>query len=103
MKQTEQATVALNMALSQAERIETAFVRVGDIALALRSVINDARRKDAQAKEKAPDDALMPIMVKLTSDQARTILRKFKEWIGESPTDRDVYLLVSKAINENEK
>lgn len=102
MKQTEQATVTLNLALFQAERIETAFVRIGDIASAMRSVINEARRKDAQAKEKAPDDALIPVTVKLTLEQARTILRKYKQWTVESPTDRAIYVLVNKAINESE-
>src|SRR5260221_8053943 len=81
MKQTEQATVALNMVLFQAERIETAFGRIGDIASAFRSVINEARRKEAQAKEKAPDEAVIPIAVKVTFEQARTILRKYRHWI----------------------
>ena len=101
MKQAAQATVTLNMALFQAERIETAFGRIGDVASALRNVINEARRKDAQAKEKAPDDALIPVTVKVTLDQARTILRKYKEWL-DAPTDRDIYMLVNRAITESE-
>jgi predicted RNA-binding protein YlqC (UPF0109 family) len=101
MKQTEQATSTLNLKLFQAERIETAFGRIGDIASALRTVINEARRKDAQAKEKAPDDALIPVTVTLTLDQARKILRKYKEWL-DAPTDRDIYMLVNKAINASE-
>ena len=101
MKQTEQATVTLNMVLFQAERIETAFGRIGDIASALRNVINEARRKDAQSNVKAPDDVLIPVTVKLTFEQARTILRKYKEWL-DAPTDRDIYVLVNKAINEGE-
>jgi ribosomal protein L17 len=100
MKHTEQETVTLNMALFQAERIETAFGRIGDIASALRSIINEARRKDAQASEKAPDDALIPVTVKLTSKQARTILTVYKQWL-DAPTDRDIYMLVNKAINES--
>lgn len=101
MRQTEQATVTLNLKLFQAERIETAFGRTGDIASALRNVINEARRKEAQAKEKAPDDALIPVTVRLRLEQARTILKMYKQWI-DAPTDRDIYLLVNRALNESE-
>jgi hypothetical protein len=102
MKATENATVVLNMKLFQAERIETGFVRVGPIALVCRRVINEARSKDAHAKEKAPDEALIPVTVTLPLEGAKKILKRYAEWARESPTDRDIYLLVKKAIHESE-
>ena len=102
MKRTEETTVVLKMTLSQAERIETGFVRVGPIAVACRRVINEARRKDAQVKEKAPDEALIPVTIRLTLEGAKTILRRYAEWARESPTDRDIYVLVKRAIDESE-
>ena len=101
MKQAEQETITLNLLMVQATRIEDEFGRIGDIASALRSVINDALGKEAQAKEKAPDDALIPVRVELTLKQARTILAKFKRWI-DAPADRDIYVLVKSAIDESE-
>lgn len=100
MKMAEEATVVLSMTLSQAERTEDAFVRRGPIAATFRRVINEARRKDAQAKEKAPDDALIAVKVTVTVKQARTILNRYAEWL-DAPTDRAIYLLVKKALNES--
>ncbi len=99
---TDQATVTLCMAIFQAERIETSFGRMGDIATVFRSVINEARYKEGQAKERAPDDALIAVTIKLTLAQAKTISRKYKEWL-DAPTDREIYLLVNKAINQSER
>ncbi|HEY6305334.1 MAG TPA: hypothetical protein VI488_02615 [Candidatus Angelobacter sp.] len=100
MKKTEQATVPLNMTLSQAERIETEFVRIGPIALECRKVINEARTKDAHAKEKAPDEALIPVTVRLTLEGAKTILKRYGGLVRESPTDRAIYILVKNAIEK---
>jgi hypothetical protein len=100
MKATGEATVVLNMTLSQAERVETGFGKVGDIASAFRSIINEARGKDARAKEKAPDDALIPVTIIVTVRQARMILQRYAEWARESPTDRAIHMLVKKALDE---
>ena len=98
MKATQEATLALDMTLSQAERIETAFVCIGPIALACRRAINEARQQDAQAKEKAPDEALIPVTIRLTLEGAQTIRRKFEQWL-DAPTDRAIYILVKNAIH----
>jgi glutamine synthetase adenylyltransferase len=102
VKQAEQTTVVLNLKMVQAMRIETEFVKAGDIAKAMRNAIDAAYRKEAQAREKAPDDALIPLRVEVTLSQARTILNKFRPLIG-APSDRDVYMLLKSAINESEK
>jgi hypothetical protein len=106
MKQTEQATMTLKLLLVQATRIETEFGNMGDIAKAMRRVVNEALRKDAQATvaEKAKDDALIPVTVDVTLRQAREILTYFGRALKllNAPADRDIYVLVSKAINESE-
>ncbi len=101
MKPAEQTTIILNLLMVQAERIETGFGRIGDIASALRKVINEAYRENAQAKEKAPGEALIPIRAELTLKQARTILAKFRPWI-DAPSDRDIYVLVKNALDAAE-
>jgi hypothetical protein len=94
--------VVLNLKMVQATRIEDGFGRIGDIASALRNVINEAYQKEAQAKQKALDEALIPVRFELTLKQARTILNKFRPWI-DAPSDRDIYVLVKSAVDESER
>jgi hypothetical protein len=102
VKTRDEVPLALPVTLSQAERIEDEFVRRGPIAAAFRRVINETRRKEAQAKEKAPDDALIPVTVTVTVEQARTILSRYASLALDSPTDRAIFLLVKKALNETD-
>ena len=106
MKQTEQATITLNLLLVQATRIETEFGNIGHIAKAMRSVVNEALRKDAQATdaEKAKDNALIPVTVDVTLRQAREILTYFGRALKllNATADRDIYVLVNKAIGDVE-
>jgi hypothetical protein len=93
--------MVLDFKMVQATRIEDEFGRMGDIASALRNVINEAHRKNAQAKDKAPDDALIPVSIQLTLKQTRTILNKFRPSIA-APSDRDIYVLVKNAMDAAE-
>lgn len=99
MEHTEQSTVILNLKMVQATRIRDEFGRIGDIARALERVINEALRKEAQATQEAPDDALIPVTVELTLQQARMILAKFKPCVG-FPTDGAIYSLIKDAISK---
>jgi hypothetical protein len=104
MKQAEQTAVTLNLKLVQATRIETEFGNRGDIAKAMRSAVNEALQKNTQATEKAKDEALIPVTVRVTLQQAREILTRFAQALKllNAPSDRDIYVLVNKAINESE-
>ncbi len=102
MRQAEQTTVICNLLMVQAERIETEFGRTGEIALALRKVINEAYRKEAQAQQKVADTAKIPVRVELKVKHARTTLAKFRRWIG-APADREVYAVVKNAIDATER
>ena len=96
----EQTMVVLNLKVHQVARIEDAFGRIGDIASALRNVREEALAKDAQQKQKAPDNVMIPVKVELTLKQARAILDKFHPWI-DAPSDRVIYMLVKNAIDGN--
>jgi hypothetical protein len=98
----EQTMVVVNLKVHQVARIEDAFGRIGDIASALRNVREEALAKDAQQKQKAPDNVMIPVKVELTLKQARTILDKFHPWI-DAPSDRVIYMLVKNAIDGNER
>jgi hypothetical protein len=63
------------------------------------NVVNEAYRKNVQAKEKGPDEALIPVTVELTLQQAKTILAKLRPYLG-FPTDGAIYSLVKTAIEK---
>jgi hypothetical protein len=49
-------------------------------------------------KQQAPDSAKIPVTVRLTPSQVRTVLNAFVPWI-EGQSDREVYTLVKNALD----
>jgi hypothetical protein len=72
--------------------------------LPVRNVVDEVLRKNEEAKEKAPDDAVLPVTADVTLPQAREILTRFGQALKllNAPADCDIYTLVNKAINESE-
>jgi hypothetical protein len=99
MKQTEQATVMVDLQMWHVERIWTQFrnnVLKQDVARVFNQARDDAYRKDQQ---QAPDPARIQVRVALTSDQATEVMVAFQPWIAY-PADREVYTLVKNALEK---
>ena len=96
----EERTPVLNLENVLANRIWTEFRNSPDhqvLAKKFEAAINDARRKHPQP----PDDALISVTVHITAREARTILKRFKDYLG-APHDNRVYTAVSDALKESE-
>jgi hypothetical protein len=96
----EERTLVVNLENVLAGRIWTEFRNRPDhqvLAKKFEAAINDARRKHPQA----PDDAIVPVTVHITVGQARTILKRFKDYLG-APHDNRVYTAVSDALKRSE-
>jgi hypothetical protein len=97
MKQTEQATVTVDLQMWHVERIWTEFrndPNNRDVATVLNAARQDAYQRD---KQQAPDSAKIPVTVRLTASQARAVLDAFMPWV-EGQSDREVYTLVKNAL-----